>query len=299
MGIKFFCPNGHKLHVKSFLGGKLGICPHCGQKVRIPAETSLQTEQPEEALPTQHVTEGKFPVSNSTLESSAASKATIVAKGGEPLKDQLRSPTPMDLHTSRKHQPEPDHAPTMTGKELPSVSEPAGPSVRTEDHAPLLSGQANPAAVASDPIGDHPDAMWYVRPVSGGQFGPANGEVMRAWMDEGRVGPDALVWRQGWEEWKKAVLLFPTIGRDISPEKPDSPLNLSETPWVPPGKVSEKFNISPIVTARKEIPRSQQRSTRSMTIAIILLLIILALVPVLSLVMLHQFNSDPQVKQVQ
>ncbi|MBP62511.1 MAG: hypothetical protein CMJ62_13400 [Planctomycetaceae bacterium] len=94
-------------------------------------------------------------------------------------------------------------------------------------------------------------------------------------------------------------MLFPKIDRDISPEKPGSPLPLGDTPRVPPGKVAEKFNISPVVTARSEIHRSQRRSTRSTTIVIILLLIILALVPVLSLVTLQLFDSDPQVKQVQ
>src|SRR5436305_5293151 len=36
MGIKFHCPNGHKLNVKAFLAGKKGVCPKCGTKVRIP-----------------------------------------------------------------------------------------------------------------------------------------------------------------------------------------------------------------------------------------------------------------------
>ena len=36
MGIKFHCPNGHKLNVKAFLAGKKGICPKCGTKMLIP-----------------------------------------------------------------------------------------------------------------------------------------------------------------------------------------------------------------------------------------------------------------------
>jgi len=39
MGIKFNCPNGHKLNVKSFLAGKKGICPDCGEKFIIPHES--------------------------------------------------------------------------------------------------------------------------------------------------------------------------------------------------------------------------------------------------------------------
>jgi len=38
MGIRFTCPNGHKLHVKAFLAGKRGVCPQCGAKILIPAE---------------------------------------------------------------------------------------------------------------------------------------------------------------------------------------------------------------------------------------------------------------------
>src|SRR5262245_20493797 len=36
MGIRLVCPQGHKLHVKSFLAGKRAICPHCGEKVLVP-----------------------------------------------------------------------------------------------------------------------------------------------------------------------------------------------------------------------------------------------------------------------
>ncbi len=36
MGIKVHCPNGHELHVKSFLAGKRGICPECGARFSIP-----------------------------------------------------------------------------------------------------------------------------------------------------------------------------------------------------------------------------------------------------------------------
>lgn len=39
MGIRFHCPNGHKLHVKSFLAGKRGVCPQCGTSVEIPMES--------------------------------------------------------------------------------------------------------------------------------------------------------------------------------------------------------------------------------------------------------------------
>ncbi len=39
MGIRFYCPNGHKLNVKSYLAGKRGFCPDCGAKLLIPDTT--------------------------------------------------------------------------------------------------------------------------------------------------------------------------------------------------------------------------------------------------------------------
>lgn len=43
MGIRFSCPNGHKLHVKEFLAGKRGVCPSCGAKFVIPSPTESQS----------------------------------------------------------------------------------------------------------------------------------------------------------------------------------------------------------------------------------------------------------------
>ena len=63
----------------------------------------------------------------------------------------------------------------------------------------------------ADPIEEAPHAVWYVRPPSGGQFGPAAADVMRTWITEGRVTADSLVWREGWPEWKQAGALFPGV----------------------------------------------------------------------------------------
>jgi hypothetical protein len=48
MGIRFLCPNGHRLNVKSFLAGKRAICPDCGARVVVPSES----EQPVQNLAT-------------------------------------------------------------------------------------------------------------------------------------------------------------------------------------------------------------------------------------------------------
>jgi hypothetical protein len=63
----------------------------------------------------------------------------------------------------------------------------------------------------ADPIAEAPQAVWYVRPPAGGQYGPAVGDVMRKWMAEGRVSGESLVWREGWPEWRKAAKVFPSL----------------------------------------------------------------------------------------
>lgn len=46
MGIRFSCPNGHKLNVKTFLAGKRGVCPQCGAKFVIPAPVETLAASP-------------------------------------------------------------------------------------------------------------------------------------------------------------------------------------------------------------------------------------------------------------
>ncbi len=51
MGIRFQCPNGHKLHVKAFLAGKRAICPQCDAKVLVPSAGDVANRG--QAIPTE------------------------------------------------------------------------------------------------------------------------------------------------------------------------------------------------------------------------------------------------------
>lgn len=76
------------------------------------------------------------------------------------------------------------------------------------------------AAAPCDPIEEAPEAIWYVRPPSGGQYGPARGDIMRKWIGEGRVSQDSLVWREGWNDWRTAGQVFPGLGLAATPPPP-------------------------------------------------------------------------------
>ena len=144
MGIRFFCPNGHKLNVKSFLAGKRGKCPECDARFLIPTES---TNQP------------------------AVATHELIGAGSTANALEIKSQPPK---------------PTLSPNPKPSKS-------------------ASIESTEKDPIAESPESVWYVQTSTGGQFGPANGELMREWINEGRVPRDSLVWRQGWNDWQTAA----------------------------------------------------------------------------------------------
>ena len=98
----------------------------------------------------------------------------------------------------------------------------------------VVQAPASPAGagspVAADPIAEAPEKIWYVRPASGGQFGPAAGDIMRGWLTEGRVSPDAMVWREGWRDWLEAAKVFPQFsGNAPAVPSPTAPITPSAT----------------------------------------------------------------------
>jgi len=211
MGIRFYCPNGHKLNVKEFQAGRRGICPYCGVKIQIPTES---TRKPSKR------TEGKSASHDAAVTILPAADANVsadvpidtqspVAKGSVPLQPVTHSSTVA--------------SPTGFQASEPRISVPQTPV----SPAPVSPAPVSPAPVPQTPVpSSHPDplaeagdAAWYVRPASGGQFGPAAGHVMRAWIGEGRVDSDSLVWRDGWQDWQEAGEVFPQLGGTQKPEQ--------------------------------------------------------------------------------
>lgn len=46
MGIRFHCPNGHKIHVKAEYAGKKAKCPHCSVKLVVPSGLEDSPQSP-------------------------------------------------------------------------------------------------------------------------------------------------------------------------------------------------------------------------------------------------------------
>lgn len=193
MGIKFRCPNGHKLNVKSFLAGKKGVCPKCGTSMRIPSESTEVGDSDIEETVALGANGSAHPA-----PIPAAPAGTPVTPAAVPV--TVRPAAPVGI---------PAGTPAMAA--APAAPKPAAVLPIGAPVMPMPGMPLPPGVAVADPIAEAPAASWYVRPPSGVQYGPARGDVMRKWIAEGRVSGDSLVWREGWADWKNAGQLFPNL----------------------------------------------------------------------------------------
>lgn len=85
---------------------------------------------------------------------------------------------------------------------------------------------------------DDPIAVWYVRPPSGGQYGPASGELLRNWISESRITASSLVWRDGWAQWRTASEVLAEFGaKEQGPVTVAGTAESAATSSLPPGEV--------------------------------------------------------------
>ncbi len=226
MGIRFYCPNGHKLHVKAFQAGMRGICPYCGAKVQIPLQSTRESTKLLRARRRQLAAE------RAANQGSQAAVADDRASHGSSDPQVMTSP-PLEFGASEDGQsstPSFGSEPVPEYRSFPSplTEEEVGTSLVTGDRVavpPDATGTAELAVSAateeslseraggeSDDVLADTHLVWYVRPPSGGQFGPATGDIMRQWLQEGRITPDTFVWREGWRDWQEARHLFSSFG---------------------------------------------------------------------------------------
>ncbi len=244
MGIRFYCPSGHKLNVKEFQAGRKGICPRCGAKIQIPTESTRTSTRKHRAE--------RHPGTQAVTQTAALPEQVVVgpptpatAEQWAPAGGTLVQPTP------------------AAGEATPSAAAPIEPpkSPTTASAATTSSASAD----MPDPLAEAGDVVWYVRPSSGGQFGPAVREVMRGWIEEGRVGADSLVWREGWRDWREASDVFPSLGAGrVEP---------------PPGAIA---SLAPPIhgaaaPTRRARSRRRSRTVQTATISILILAVIVLL----------------------
>jgi hypothetical protein len=135
---------------------------------------------------------------------------------------------------------------------------------------------------------------WYIRPASGGQFGPADDTLIQQWAAEGRVGADSYVWRTGWPDWRLAVELpehFPQLqAAAAAPLLPTSEYNTPSSPAVKPTQSAD----DPALAAARYRRRKQQAARGQQLIAVLLVVLTLALAGVLVWVIYRMNNPAPE-----
>lgn len=301
MGVRFYCSGcGEKLNVKAFQGGRRGLCPYCGASIDIPTKStrpSSKRRQRQESPPRHGPSGGGGLTRQPPARSPAGPPAGAQPDQGpgatpaEPL-GQASPITPAQTPTAPLGQPTASPSPLGQPASLPSsVGSPGADapiqttSATSADPPDAAGAQTHPASAPSpspspaqtDPLAQSPDAVWYVRPASGGQFGPATSDVMRTWIAEGRVGPDSLVWQEGWRDWQQAAEVFPPLGSG----NPQSEL----------GAMGPSGGASTGAPTRGHDPPSRGRSV-ALNAAIIALLILA--VAVLLGIFLWVLNGGPE-----
>lgn len=89
-----------------------------------------------------------------------------------------------------------------------------------------LAGQTPPPLPEGGFVTNLEAIEWRVTLPDGQQFGPTVPMIFAQWIVAGRVTPDSLVWRTGWEEWRRA--------EDAAADLPAPLLHMAESPAAPP-----------------------------------------------------------------
>jgi hypothetical protein len=96
------------------------------------------------------------------------------------------------------------------------------------------------------------DARWFVRPPSGGQYGPATTQMLLDWIVEKRVTADSLLWRDGLDTWYSARELVPEPFGGLSAGRPSTPGDIPPPAVVSPAALAPKsaetspLSVSPL-----------------------------------------------------
>lgn len=292
MGIRFRCHHCEsELHVKDFQAGRRGRCPECGGPFRIPLEDAPHSLDPQLKLPEPgaSISQAKPDLTAPEKAAEAQAETRAEAVGAADAASQTAGSA---TATSRK-------ATAASGSAKAAGDNAGSATAASNSAAPADSPSAESAAPDLPPPPPPPapappqpalpralqvavDGKWYVRPPSGGQYGPAASTTMWQWLTENRVGRDALVWTEGWPEWVIAETAFD----DFFTAAPSLPADVPPAPVSGTGKLTEHTSApsqtaaaavapaEPLLSDRNRAERKQKRR-RNYTLMIVGLSVIM------------------------
>lgn len=227
MGIRFACHVcERRLNIKKELAGKRGICPVCAARIRIPLADTDKSTPVDEAKP---VAAAAAPaaVSSATASPIAAAPQPVASRASVEVASQPSTPMPVE----QKYR-----------TPASAVSQPTAETLNDDllvEHSPVPEKGSETSSL--DLLTEENEATWYVRPPSGGQYGPATTEVLRHWIQEGRVASNALLWREGWPQWRDAADALPEFAGRLPKSRGGTPrFSTSNPPDVPGASSSDQ-----------------------------------------------------------
>jgi hypothetical protein len=213
MGIKFRCPNGHKMHVKSFLAGKKGICPKCGVRIEIPLvsdvdappASALEHDSPQigeiETIEPIQLAQARPRGPAFGLDLSAPSQPTTAQKTSGPAAPAdgsgLSETAPLEFDNGLD-----------LGDDLSLLSDqPAGRASSGRASVGISLGSELPSSGPLPPAMSRPapqtsNASWYASLAGGATVGPMSADAILRGLEQGQFTTDSLVWRDGWSQWQ-------------------------------------------------------------------------------------------------
>jgi len=147
------------------------------------------------------------------------------------------------------------------------------------------------ARLVADPLSAEPSLRWYVATRGGPQFGPAQAATMAAWLDEGRITADSLVWREDWPSWRPATQVFPRFAQPSVAATSQSAAAATSPAVAAAGQQPLEAAVQLRTSADEGIATKQRRRrTRSKNLAatVVLAIVALVLIPVVWYVVVHR-----------
>lgn len=287
MGIHFVCHHcSYALHVKDFQAGKRGKCPNCKGSFRIPANDSPYSSAIEDSSESSAVTNlrNAFQQASNKVSGKQDQSSDSIAIAMEP------APVPKALTDDSKKGPE------SAQKSSDAKVAKKEPKVATVKQEASIDSPKMPTALK-----DAADANWFVRPPSGGQFGPAPSHLLMAWIAESRVTAESYLWREGFADWQLASELVPELFQGTSgPSKAPPSLTeiLSNGSSNPTPSVLEINSDSASATrAGLLLKKQMQKRRQQLTMIVMLAVVSLILFGILIFVLVLQATKSPQPAQ--
>jgi len=142
-------------------------------------------------------------------------------------------------------------------------------------------------------LADSLGVKWFVRPPTGGQFGPATSQLLMDWIKERRVTSDSLLWKEGTSDWELASQLLPELYPETVSKVPPSIAGAEIPTTLFIGASSTNIDGSKTSSASGQMLAKKRAHKRKqqLTIVILLGLVSLALLVTLIVVLVMQTNK--------